>query len=55
MRRTPLLWLRVTHAIEIIKAIGRTATDIVEAQERLKRPPRVMPVIVPGRPEDFGH
>lgn len=54
--RTPLRWLRVTvrEYVAIVRAVFATATEIVEAEERLKRPAKVRPVIVPGRPQDFG-
>ncbi|HEX6968883.1 MAG TPA: hypothetical protein VF174_08775 [Micromonosporaceae bacterium] len=54
--RTPLRWfsVNVREFVAIFRAVAATATEIVEAEERLKRRPKVMPVIIPGRPQDFG-
>lgn len=47
--RTPLRrWLRVSREyIALFRAVAETATI-------LSRRPKVEPVIIPGRPEDFG-
>ena len=49
MRTHPLRWLRVSVSefIATVRAVAQVATILTQ-------PPKKMPPIVPGRPEDFG-